>query len=223
MEDKNLRQNVLPGENVDPLSDIAVTGAVCLLRLSGLGRWVSMRDVNSPLYCVNIQLFLQAVLWLDSHVIASPPKNDDRHRMILVKLYLLMGCVFRAKSLWEEFDVKNAILDSLGLHYLDRLSSIAPGLFLGPSHQDPVDPFTAHYTRAFRNTIPKWIMGSLENGNYASVLDMISRNQKQSTSCTLVTTVLEERRGMRMKTGKVDTPIEDHPFVRTYITTSHIK
>ncbi|XXG93776.1 hypothetical protein Hte_000025 [Hypoxylon texense] len=213
MEDKDLRQNILPHENVDPLSDIAVIGAVCLLRLAGLGRWVSMRDVNSPLYCVNIQLFLQAVLWLDSHVIASPPKND-MHRMLLVKLYILMGCVFRAKRLWDQFDVKNAILDSLGLLYLDRLSSIAPGPFLGSSHEDPIDPFTAHYTRAFRSTFPKWIMGSLEKGNYASVVNMLGRTQKQGSSCTLVTTVLEARRGTRMKTGKVDTAIEDDPFVR---------
>ncbi|KAI1773900.1 N-acetyltransferase B complex non catalytic subunit-domain-containing protein [Hypoxylon cercidicola] len=218
MEDKNLRQNILPGENVDPLSDLAVIGAVSLLKLAGLGRWVAMKNVNSPLYHVNIALFLQAVLWLDSHVIASPPKND-RHRMLLVKLYLLMGCVSRAKRLWEEFDIKNAILDSLGLLYLDRLSSIAPGLFFsGSSYDNPIEPFTTHYTRAFKSTTPKWIMGSLEEGNYASVIDMISRTQKQSTSCTLVTTVLEERRGQRMKTGKVDTPIEDHPLVRKFST-----
>ncbi|KAI0175484.1 N-acetyltransferase B complex non catalytic subunit-domain-containing protein [Hypoxylon sp. FL1284] len=223
MEDKSLPQNALPYANVDPLSDIAVIGAVCLLRLAGLGRWVSMKDANSPLYTVDMQLFLQAVLWLDSHVISAPPKTDQ-HRMLLVKLYLLMGCVSRAKQLWDEFDIKNAVLDSLGLLYLDRLSTIAPGLFFqGSSYENPAEPFTAHYTRAFKSTTPKWIMVSLETGNYASALDMVGRSQTQSTSCTLVSSVLEERRGLRMKGGKLDTSMDDHYLVRNFSTELNLR
>lgn len=214
MEDDNLRQNILPGEVVDPLSEIAVVGAVCLLRLAGLGYWVSTKDTNSPLYSVNMQLFLQAVLWLDSHVMATPPKND-MHRMLLVKLYLLMGCVTRARALWDGFDVKNAIIDSLGLLFVDRLSSVAPGTFiLGSSYDNPVDPFITHYTRSLKNTTPKWIMGSLEVGSFSSLLDMTKSLTTQNTSCALVMSVVEERRGLRMKTGKVETSIEDEPIVR---------
>ncbi|KAI1761887.1 N-acetyltransferase B complex non catalytic subunit-domain-containing protein [Hypoxylon sp. FL1150] len=212
MDDDELRRNIMPKEILDPLSELTVVGALSLLKLSGLGQGMPMRKSNSPLYGVDVQLFLLAVVWLDSSITASPTLNNT-HPMLLVKLYLLMGCVFRAETLWEELKVKNAMLDSLGLLYVDRLSTIAPGLFMGPG-QKPTDPVAAHLIKAFKNTNPKWIAGSLREGNYYSILEMLDRTQKQSTSCTLVMTVLEDRRGSRMKTGKVETPIEDNPFVR---------
>lgn len=210
-------QDKLSGCSQNPLSDIAETGAYCLLRLAGLGRWSRAPfEGTTPLYHVNIQMFLQAVIWLDSTLTKTLPASDTL-RLLLVKLYLLMGCASRAKTLWDQFDVKNSLLDSLGMLYIDRLSSIAPGLFLsGSSRDNPVDPFMVHFTRGLKSTTPKKIMDSLEEGTYSGVHEMIRHAQKQAASCTLAMAVVEERRGLRMKAGKVDiTPIEDYSLVRT--------
>ncbi|KAI2776212.1 N-acetyltransferase B complex non catalytic subunit-domain-containing protein [Daldinia loculata] len=213
MEDDEFRQKILSSQSENPFSDIAVIGAVCLLRLSGLATESPPMGTNS-LYRANIQLFLQAVIWLESCLTTSPSVSST-HRILLVKLYLLMGCVSRAKVLWDRFDVKNALLDSLGLLFVDRISSIAPGLFItGSSRDNPVEPFLVHFTRGLMTTTPRRIMDSLEMGTYSSIQEMIRHAEKQTASCTLVIAVVEERRGLRMKAGKIEAPIEDQPLVR---------
>ncbi|KAI1390382.1 N-acetyltransferase B complex non catalytic subunit-domain-containing protein [Hypoxylon trugodes] len=219
IEDKDLRENGIPGQDVNPLSDLAIIGSISLLRLSGLGRSSSPACTNS-LYRANIQLFLQAVLWLDTCLKMSPPSHHS-HEVILTKLYLLMGCVSRAKTIWSQFDVKNALLDSLGLLFLDRLSSVAPGLFTtGSNRNSPVEPFMVHFTRGLMTTTPKRIMDSLDMGNYSSVQDIIYHAGRQAASLSMVLAVVEERRGQRLKFGKIDAPIEDQPLVRN-ITIRH--
>ncbi|KAI1412506.1 N-acetyltransferase B complex non catalytic subunit-domain-containing protein [Hypoxylon sp. FL1857] len=220
LEDQNLRHNILPSQNVNPLSDIAVIGAICLLRLAGLGSLNTPKGTSS-LYHTDIQLFLQAVLWLDSCINASPTRNNA-HGIILAKLYILMGCVSRAKAIWDGFDVKNALLDSLGLLYIDRLSSIAPGPFILSSRGNPADPFLTHFTRALKTTTPKRIMDSLEVGTYSSVLEMIQHAEKQAASCSLVLTFIEERRGLRMKANRTEIHVEDEPLVRNLSIEHHL-
>ncbi|KAI0385693.1 N-acetyltransferase B complex non catalytic subunit-domain-containing protein [Hypomontagnella monticulosa] len=214
LEEAGPGRDKLSNHSQNPLAGITETGACSLLRLAGLGS-LSQFNGTSPLYHTNIRMFLQAVIWLDSCLTISPPISNT-HRMVLVKLYLLMGCVSRAKALWDPFDVKNSLLDSLGLMYIDRLSSIAPGLFLSSSIRDnPVDRFMVHFTKGLKTTTPKRIMDSLEQGSYDGVQGMIMRVRKQAASCTLVIAVVEERRGLRMRAGKVDiTPIEDYDLVR---------
>ncbi|KAI1477745.1 N-acetyltransferase B complex non catalytic subunit-domain-containing protein [Daldinia eschscholtzii] len=210
------RQKIQSSQGENPFSDIAVIGAVCLLRLAGIATESPPMGTNS-LYYANIQLFLQAVIWLDSCLVMSPSVSNT-HRLLLVKLYLLMGCISRAKTLWDRFDVKNALLDSLGLLFIDRISSIAPGLFIsGSSRDNPVQPFLVHFTRGLMTTTPKKIMEALEMGTYSSIQEMIRHAEKQTSSCTLVMAVVEERRGLRMKAGKIEVPIEDLPLVRNLI------
>ncbi|KAI5859611.1 N-acetyltransferase B complex non catalytic subunit-domain-containing protein [Durotheca rogersii] len=223
MGDSHLRRNRLPFESVDPLSDIAVVGTMCLLRLAGLGRNHRSRGMRSPLFNTDQHLFFQAVLWLDSYVLTSPPKYDS-HRMLLTKLYILMGCVSRATALWDGFDVKNAINDSLGLLYTDRLSSIAPGLFiLGSIRNNPVEPIIHHFTRALRRTLPSSLIDCLDQGTYSSVQPLLQRASKQTLSCTLSLAVVEERRGSRLRSGKIESPIEDHPLVRKLTIQNQLK
>ncbi|KAI0005832.1 N-acetyltransferase B complex non catalytic subunit-domain-containing protein [Xylariaceae sp. FL0662B] len=215
MEDDYLRQQILPHENEDPVSDTAVIGALCLLNLGGIGRVSWKKGRNSPLYDMDIQLFLRAVLWLDSYLTVSSSKNGT-HRMLLVKLYLLMGCVSRAKALWASFDIKNALIDSLGSLFIDRLSSIAPGLFLsGSSHDNPIDPYLVHFTRALKRSLPQAVLDSLDNSNYGSLPNLFRRTNNLTASCTTVMAVVEERRGLRSRGGGVTYhAIEDEPLAR---------
>ncbi|KAI1205294.1 N-acetyltransferase B complex non catalytic subunit-domain-containing protein [Annulohypoxylon truncatum] len=221
IKDGNLLQEILSRQRTNPLSDIAVIGSICLLRVARLGNSWTPHGTSS-LYRANIQLFMQAVLWLDSCRETSTIVSTD-HTLLLIKLYILMGAVPRAKTIWDGLDVKNALLDSLGLLFIDRLSSIAPGLFMGSNRGNPVDPFIIHFTRALKTTVPKRIMDSLDQETYSSIPGIIEYAEKHATSCTVALAVLEERRGARMKTNKAEVPIEDQPLVRDLLIKHELK
>ncbi|KAI0890763.1 N-acetyltransferase B complex non catalytic subunit-domain-containing protein [Annulohypoxylon maeteangense] len=212
LEDDSLIQDITSRQSTNPLSDISVIGAMSLLRLAGLGNPRAPHGASS-LYNADIPLFMQAVLWLDSCRDLSPYVSTD-HSVVLVKLYILMGCVSRARVIWEGFDVKNALLDSLGLLFIDRLSSISPGHFMGSSRSNPVEPFMNHFTREFKTTIPKKIMDSLEEQTYSSIPDIIEYAERHAASCSVVLAMVEERRGARMKANKAEIAIDDRPLVR---------
>ncbi|RYO77060.1 hypothetical protein DL766_010174 [Monosporascus sp. MC13-8B] len=212
MRDDNLRYNVLPKTNGDPLSDLAVVGSISLLNLARVGRSPGY-TACSPLHLADIQYVLQATIWLDSYLTAWPKNNPLR--MLLLKLYLLIGCVSQAKSLWAQFDIKNAILDSLGPLFFDRISTIAPGLF-GPGasiRHNPLRPFIDYYSKALRGTIPKQTVEAFKGGNWHTIPSMYEFGEGLKKSCTLVMAVVEERRGLRFKAGHALTSIADDPLV----------
>ncbi|KAI1074538.1 N-acetyltransferase B complex non catalytic subunit-domain-containing protein [Whalleya microplaca] len=205
----NLREKIL-----DTLSELALTGAACLLQLAGIGRASWKKGRNSPIYDINIQLFLQAILWLESYVMVSNSMNGT-HRMFLVKLYLLMGCVSRAKAHWAAFDIKNAIVDSLALLFIDRLSSISPGFFTSSTSRDnPMHPYLLHFTRALKRGLPNSVLDCIDNSNYGAIPDLYRRVDKLTASCTTITAVVEERRGLRSKGSAVSHVLEDEPLMR---------
>ncbi|RYP59394.1 hypothetical protein DL770_010207 [Monosporascus sp. CRB-9-2] len=212
MRDDHLRYNILPKTNGDPLSDLAMVGSVSLLKLARVGRSPGY-TACSPLHLADIQYILQAIIWLDSYLTASPKNNPLR--MLLLKLYLLIGCVSRAKSLWAQFDIKNAILDSLGPLFFDRISTIAPDLF-GPGasiRRNPLRPFIDYYSKALRSTIPKQTVEAFKGGNWHTIPSMYEFGEGLKKSCTLVMAVVEERRGLRFKAGHTLTSIADEPLV----------
>ncbi|RYP17652.1 hypothetical protein DL767_009978 [Monosporascus sp. MG133] len=212
MRDDNFRYNILPKTNGDPLSDLAMVGSISLLKLARVGRSPGY-TACSPLHLADIQYTLQAIIWLDSYLTAWPKNNPLR--MLLLKLYLLIGCVSRAKSLWAQFDIKNAILDSLGPLFSDRISTIAPGLF-GPGasiRHSPLRPFIDYYSKALRSTIPKQTVEAFKSGNWHTIPSMYDFGEGLKKSCTLVMAVVEERRGLRFRAGHTLTSIADDPLV----------
>lgn len=205
-------QDEITNQGMNPLSDIAVIGSMCLLRIARLGN-PSTPLGTSSLFNANVPLFLQAVLWLDSCRQASSFVSTD-HNMILIKLYILMGAMSLATPIWQGFGVKNALLDSLGLLFIDRLSSIAPGLFMSSGPRNPVAPYMIHFTKGLKTTVPKRIMDSLEKETYSSIPGIIEFAKKRITSCSVALTVVEERRGSRMRANKVEISMEDQSLVR---------
>ena len=134
--------------------------------------------------------------------------------MLLVKLYLLVGCVSRAKALWDKCGVKNAILDSLGSIFFDRISSIAPGFFIyGSSTFRPMDPFYNYFENGLQRALPTMVLEAFKCNNWYSLLRMYVFGENLKRSCTLVMAVIEERRGLRIKTGKNTESLEDNPLV----------
>ncbi|KAJ2982585.1 hypothetical protein NUW58_g6409 [Xylaria curta] len=212
MQDKDVSQRAAD-EAEDPLSTLAVLGSISLIKLAGVGHksWQSTKE--SPLYHTDIQLFLQAVVWLDFYL-RKTPKNDSL-RLLLVKLYLMMGCVTRALQIWGLFDVKNTLLECLGTICLDRLASISPGHFItGPSQlRSFADPFIRHFETAIERRYPDIVIKTLQNNSYAEIPGVVELVQNQSRNCVLVLAVVESRRGMRLKTGRTEMTIEEEPLI----------
>ncbi|KAI1336258.1 N-acetyltransferase B complex non catalytic subunit-domain-containing protein [Xylariaceae sp. FL0016] len=213
MQDDHLINKELPNKSEDPLSDLTLLGATCLLKLSGVNL-KRQRDAGtgSPLFFADTSLFFQAVAWVDFYVTFS--RKNSPLRLLLVKLYLLIGCVSQAKEIWDEFGVKNVILDSLGALFFDRLSTISPGDFAPNSSRNCVDPLITYYTKAVRRTYPDVLRLSIEKGNYMSALNEVEFVKNMNRSCTLVMSVVEERRGLRIRSGKNDSGIADEPLVK---------
>ncbi|KAI1357651.1 N-acetyltransferase B complex non catalytic subunit-domain-containing protein [Xylaria arbuscula] len=200
-------------ETEDPLSDLAVLGSLCLVKLAEAGgkNWQYMKE--SPLYYTDIQLFLQAVLWLDFYLRKTPKNNSLR--MLLVKLYLKIGCVTRALDVWGSFDVKNTLLECLGTICLDRLASISPSHFMtGPSFpRSFAEPFLRHFETALQKRYPDIVTKTLQTGSYAEIPSIIQLAQDQSRNCVQVLAVVELRRGQRLKANRNEIPIQEEPLI----------
>ncbi|KAI0536665.1 N-acetyltransferase B complex non catalytic subunit-domain-containing protein, partial [Xylaria digitata] len=212
VQDEDVAQKAA-GETEDPLSNLALLGSICLIKLAGVGYKNSQHGTEAPLYGIDIQLFLQGVIWLDFYL-RKAPKNDSL-RMLLVKLYLMMGCVTRALEIWGSFDIKNTLLECLGTICLDRLASISPSHFTtGTSYTRTfAEPYIRHFETALQKRYPDIVTKTLENGSYAELPNVIELAQNQSRNCVIVLAVVEHRRGLRLKAGKIETPIQEEPLI----------
>ncbi|RYC65046.1 hypothetical protein CHU98_g1137 [Xylaria longipes] len=214
VQDKDVSQKAAR-ESEDPLSDLAILGSICLVKLAGIGGMRWQRPKESPLYHANIQLFLQAVVWLDFYL-RKTPKNDAL-RLMLVRLYLVMGCVTQATQLFKRFDIKNTLLESLGILCYDRLASISPGHFvmgLSPP-RTLAEPFRRYLEGAIQKRYPKTVIQALQTGNYEGIPHVIQLAQIQTRNCGLVLAVVEGRRGLRLKSGRNEYAIEEEPLIRS--------
>ncbi|KAF2968910.1 hypothetical protein GQX73_g4659 [Xylaria multiplex] len=212
LQDENVAQKAA-GEAEDPLSNLALLGSICLIKLAGIGYKNHQCVKESPLYDTDMQLFLQGVIWLDFYL-RKAPKNDSL-RMLLVKLYLMMGCVTRALEIWGSFDIKNTLLECLGTTCLDRLASISPSHFTtGTSYPRTfAEPYIRHFETALQKRYPDIVTKTLEHGSYAELANVIELAQNQSRNCVAVLAVVEHRRGLRLKAGKIEMPVQEEPLI----------
>ncbi|KAI0545084.1 N-acetyltransferase B complex non catalytic subunit-domain-containing protein [Xylaria curta] len=200
-------------QSEDPLLNLAILGSICLIKLAGAGRKSWQHRKESPLYHINIQLFLQAVMWLD-FCFRRRPKNDSLD-LLLVRLYLLMGCVTQALKIFGRSGIKAALLESLGMVCYDRLASISPGHFVQKMGQDRtfMDTFRRYFETAVGKRYPDSVRLSLENGVYAGVPKFVELAHTQSHNCALVLAVVEGHRGLRVKTGRNETTMDEEPLI----------
>jgi len=223
ISDADLRENVLPKEPVDPSSEFALIGAGALLKLGGAGEYTrSGAPGSTTLAAADIQLVLQAIVLLEAYFSALP--KNDALRMMLVKLYLLIGCVSRAKILWDSYGVKNAILDSLAPLFYDRLSTFAPHFFASLSAKDGnptrINPLISYFDTALRRTYPRGLKDALDYDSYSSIVGLYGFYEKLKTSCTMVMVRAEARRGRRHTQLRNPNFIDDDPLIQN-LTSRH--
>ena len=198
------------GEDVDPTEERTVVAAMALLRLSGLHN--VKEQPASRLCSINMPSFLQAVALLDAQLCRTPEKAPIR--LLLVQLYLLLGCASYAYQIWIPLNVKRTIQDSLSPLFFDRISSVCPGLFrAGPGLHRIVDPMKSYYLNCLRLRLPTVVWDALEAGSYNSVLEISDYMHKLRFSCTLVMALLEEKKGMRALHGKTEHDVANIPLL----------
>ncbi|KAK2611816.1 hypothetical protein N8I77_005139 [Diaporthe amygdali] len=200
--------DILKGLDKDPHVDLALVASSALLKLSGLRQTPSPSKL-APLSTVDVSRLLQAALVLATQLSKTP--NEMPLRLVLVQVYLLMGCASLAHTTWVPMDVKRTIQDALSPLFFDRLSSVSPGLFSG--RQALTEPLTSYYSGCLREKSPVKIWDAFTAGSYTSILDMAAYSDRLRRSCTLVMAVVEERRATRAFGGKLEGGIEQSPLL----------
>lgn len=205
--DKN--PEALKGLDKDPRSDLALVATSALLKLSGL-RQTQITTKLSPLSNVDVSRLLQATIILSTQASRAP--DEIPLRLLLVQIYLLLGCASLAHETWLPMDVKRTIQDALSPLFFDRLSSISPGLF-HEGRRPLTEPLSSYYRGCLREDSPVKIWDAFGAGSYTSILDMAEYWDRLRRSCTLIMTVVEDRRALRAFGGKVESSVEQLPLL----------
>lgn len=182
----------VPKMDKDPRIDLALVATSSLLRLAG--------DDGA-----DARPLLQAALVLDAQQRRTP--DDIPLRLLLVRVFLRLGCGSHAQQLWQPLGVKRSILDALGPLFYDRLSTVAPGLFAGSSTPKKpllMEPLKQYFGTVLRHPSAVRIWDAFAAGSYSSILDMAAYHGRLQRSCTRIMTVVEERRAVRALGGRVD-------------------
>ncbi|KAH9436267.1 hypothetical protein MCOR02_005172 [Pyricularia oryzae] len=194
-----------PNTDRDPTIDLALVAAMCLLKLSGL----ESSSLHLPVqHQVDFSLFLQAVAILDNQLQKTP--DQPPLRLLLSRLYIVLGCASYSHQIWLPLGVKRTIHDSLSPLFFDRISTISPGLFVGS--RPPMEPLRTFYSYTLRDPSPVKIWDAFDSGSYSSVLEITDYCERLRHSCTLIMTVVEERRVARALGGRLDN-LEDISFL----------
>lgn len=194
-----------PNTDRDPTIDLALVAAMCLLKLAGL----ETSSLHLPVqHQVDFSLFLQAVAILDNQLQKTP--DQPPLRLLLSRLYIVLGCASYSHQIWLPLGVKRTIHDSLSPLFFDRISTISPGLFVGS--RPPMEPLRTFYSYTLRDPSPVKIWDAFDSGSYSSVLEITDYCERLRHSCTLIMTVVEERRVARALGGRLDN-LEDISFL----------
>lgn len=208
-KDAEKAPDALKGLDKDPRVDLALVAACALIKLSGL-RQTPAPSKLPPLSNVDMSRLLQATALVGAQVARSP--SEIPLRLLLVQLYLLLGCASLAYQTWVPLDVKRTIQDALSPLFFDRISTISPGLFHQRRHP-LVEPLTSYYAGCLRDDSPVKIWDAFNAGSYTSILDMAAYSDRLRRSCTLAMTVVEDRRATRANGGRIEGGIEQSPLL----------
>ncbi|KAF2995453.1 hypothetical protein E8E14_000281 [Neopestalotiopsis sp. 37M] len=210
-DNRDLRVRIEDKESVDPFADLAIVGATSLIKLSGLHTGVQGMGISSDT-AIDLRLLIRGIAWLERQQNRGSQKGSQI-TLFLTKLYLLIGCVPQAHSLWKTLEVKNVTLDSLGPLFSDRLSTIAPGMWRAGA-STPMTQYHRYFKDAILRHFPAQLQTALENANYMSVLSLMGSKDNFRNSCTMIMTNVEDRRGLRAIGSRYAHETNDDPLLR---------
>lgn len=188
----------IPSLDKDPRSDLSLIIAMSVLKSAGLDGQHSSNS-GAPLLSVDPTRFLQAVLVLDKQLKETP--DDTTLRLLLIQMYLVLGCASYANQLWAPMNVTRTIQDALSPLFYDRIFSLSPGLFQGS--RPLTEPLRYYYSSTLRDGHPVRIWDAFSSGSYSSILGVAEFDNRLRRSCTLMMSVVEERRATRAFGGRL--------------------
>ncbi|GKT40674.1 uncharacterized protein ColSpa_00855 [Colletotrichum spaethianum] len=183
--------------SLDCVPELAILAATCCIRLSGVHQCGTGNPTTSSIKSSRTDRLLQAALLIENQLTKTP--KHTRLTLVLVRIYLVLGCASRAREVWDTADVKRTIIDSLGPYFFDRLSSIAPALVLPPNRPEKglMQGLKAHYNTSLKLRMPRRLADAFEAESYTAILDIPSYIEHLRSSCTLVMGYVEEARAAR--------------------------
>jgi hypothetical protein len=202
------------GHDPDCVPELAILTATALVKVSGFDG-TTAGGHTPPLHSANPARLFQAALILENQLSRTP--KHTRVTLLLVRIYIVIGCVSRAGELWETMDVKRTIIDSLSPYFLDRLATISPSAVV-PTPSRPEKsltyPLRAYYAHSLRMRMPRRLADAFESESLVSILDIPNFMEKLRASCTLVMGHIEELRALRAL-GQRSTPPSNEPLLST--------
>ncbi|KAE9570348.1 hypothetical protein CGMCC3_g13465 [Colletotrichum fructicola] len=202
-------------QTLDCIPELAILAATCLVRLSGMHE----RGIDNPTSLSKTSRqdrLLQAALIIEDQLTRTP--KHTRLTLVLVRIYLVLGCASRAREVWDTADVKRTIIDSLGPYFFDRLSTVAPTLVLPPNSPGRalMQGLKAHYQTSLKLRMPRRLADAFDSESYTAILDIPGYIERLRRSCTLVMGYVEESRAGRALDVRSDS-IFDEPAVEEIV------
>ncbi|OHE93268.1 N-acetyltransferase B complex non catalytic subunit, partial [Colletotrichum orchidophilum] len=181
---------------LDCIPELAILAASCCVRLS-CAHERGTDNPTSPSSNGRPDRLLQAALIIEDQLTRTP--KHTRLTLVLVRIYLVLGCASRAREVWDTADVKRTIIDSLGPYFFDRLSTVAPTLVLPPNRPEGglMQGLKSHYRASLKLRMPRRLADAFEAESYTAILDIPSYTERLRSSCTLVMGYVEESRAAR--------------------------
>ncbi|KAK2027813.1 N-acetyltransferase B complex non catalytic subunit [Colletotrichum zoysiae] len=182
--------------SLDCIPELAILAATCCIRMSGFHQRRALNP-TSPIQSDRSDRLLQAALLIENQLTKTP--KHTRLTLVLVRIYLVLGCASRAREVWDTADVKRTIIDSLGPYFFDRLSSIAPTLVIPPNKPEKglMRGLKAHFNTSLKLRMPRRLADAFEAESYTAILDIPSYIEHLRSSCTMVMGYVEESRAAR--------------------------
>jgi N-terminal acetyltransferase B complex non-catalytic subunit len=207
-DDEEITKALLPTDR-HPADDLSILSAMCLLKLSFVDEGKGSKTLN------RVSNVLQAALLLE--YAWSSSKSNFQISLLLVRLYVHLGCGSLAMRAFQRLGVKQIQLDTLSYTFFDRISSFHPHPFGASLHDfsqflSPVEHFRIQQKlyRTSSKLIRKNCWLSFENGNYNSVLELEEFEKNLSQSLSAAMSVVESKKISRLM--KVHAPSDEFSY-----------
>lgn len=191
-----------------PADDLYILVAMCLLKLSQLDASKSPWNLTSR----GSTYALQATVLLETAW--SHSKYNFQISLLLIRLYLFLGCGSLAMRAYQRLALKQIQQDTLSYTLFDRISSLHPHSFTQVTDPSAKQPTPQEYLqkqqklyKSAEENIAKNIWLSLKHGSYNSILEMKEVSEKLNHSMTKTMSVIESRKISRLFEPK--TPLGD--------------
>ncbi|PBP18509.1 cytoskeleton organization protein (Dec1) [Diplocarpon rosae] len=197
-DDGLITRDLLPTDR-HPADDFAILAAISLIKLA-----LSYSDNScEPLKMSRTSYLLQATALLESAWMHS--KSNFQISLVLVRLYVYLGCGSLAVRAFQRLALKQVQLDTLSYTLFDRISSFHPHPFTHTPDglalfRTPIEQLRKHQ-KLYKNAqehVAKSVWLSFKHNSYNSVFEIKEVDDKLSRSLARVMSAVEGKKVARL-------------------------